>query len=182
VPTAPHLELHAGGLDEEVTAANVHRYVAEACDWVLRIGISAQLAAFTQGFAAVAPAALDRLRMLTVKEQQRLLSGDSDVLWEPACRLERCPDKRCARPPSTNTPLSPCARHLAFELSVPNVARGGSSFSHLLPQWGTDTNVRTGAVFPQACGGGGGAAHAAGAQARVYARLGPATAAVQSAR
>jgi hypothetical protein len=54
------------------------------------------VAAFQQGFNAVAPGALSRLGVLTAREQQRLLAGDSDVRWDPASALEACPAKRQA--------------------------------------------------------------------------------------
>jgi E3 ubiquitin-protein ligase TRIP12 len=101
VPTAPHLELHPGGLEEEVTVASLARYVDLASHWVLERGLQPPADAFRRGLVSVAPAALDLLMVFTPGEQQRLIAGDADVLWDPSAEAEKDPRRRVDKEAAT---------------------------------------------------------------------------------
>ena len=114
------------GTQEDVTEDNVAQYVDEASNWILQKGLQRQVSMFRSGFESVAPGALHMLSMFTPQEQQQLIAGDSDVLWEPSCRSELDPAIKCAPAPILVSRLNRKPTNNPFRvylLASPNLAR-----------------------------------------------------------
>lgn len=78
LPGYESIELHACGRDENVTSANVERYISEVLDMTLHKGIRAAVRAFRQGFNLIFP--ISAMSSFTADELV-MLFGNTEEDW-----------------------------------------------------------------------------------------------------